>query len=157
MNINIQSLYGAEEAWVVSDIRLSGLQRVSAGSVFAEMPITIGDDIDVYDLQIVAKTLFKTGQFDDVQIGRDGNILIISLVERPSISSIEIEGNKALKTEDLMKGLEGEADSNKDRRITNGELLVYLDQNISQKALELGRQQNPSLSGDPNKVLISLR
>ena len=41
MNINIQSLYGAEEAWVVSDIRLSGLQRVSAGSVFAEMPITI--------------------------------------------------------------------------------------------------------------------
>ena len=81
VNINIQSLYSEEEAWVVNDIRLSGLQRVSAGSVFAEMPITIGDDIDVYDLQIVAKTLFKTGQFDDVQIGRDGNILIVSLVE----------------------------------------------------------------------------
>ena len=131
VNINIQSLYGAEEAWVVSDIRLSGLQRVSAGSVFAEMPITIGDAIDVYDLQIVAKTLFKTGQFDDVQIGRDGNILIISLVERPSISSIEIEGNKALKTEDLMKGLEGAG-------LSQGQ--VFKRSVVSGLALEIQRQ-----------------
>ena len=131
VNINIQSLYGAEEAWVVSDIRLSGLQRVSAGSVFAEMPITIGDAIDVYDLQIVAKTLFKTGQFDDVQIGRDGNILIISLVERPSISSIEIEGNKALKTEDLMKGLEGAG-------LSEGQ--VFKRSVVSGLALEIQRQ-----------------
>ncbi|GIS76500.1 MAG: hypothetical protein CM1200mP12_22190 [Gammaproteobacteria bacterium] len=48
------------------------------------MPIAIGDTVDTYSLQVVAKTLFKTGQFDDIQIGRDGNILIISLVERPS-------------------------------------------------------------------------
>ena len=129
--INIQSLYSAEESWVVNDIRLSGLQRVSAGSVFAEMPITIGDDIDVYDLQIVAKTLFKTGQFDDVQIGRDGNILIVSLVERPSISSIEIEGNKALKTEDLMKGLEGAG-------LSQGQ--VFKRSVVSGLALEIQRQ-----------------
>ena len=97
----------SDDSWVVSDIRISGLQRVSAGSVFAEMPIAIGDTVDTYSLQATAKTLFKTGQFDDIQIGRDGNILIISLVERPSISAIEIDGNKALKTEDLMKGLKG--------------------------------------------------
>lgn len=54
-----------------------------------------------------------------------------------------------------MKGLEGNADINKDNKITNGELLSYLDLNVSQKAAELGREQNPSLSGDPNKVLIS--
>ena len=131
VNLNIQSLYSEEEAWVVSDIRLSGLQRVSAGSVFAEMPITIGDEIDVYDLQIVAKTLFKTGQFDDVQIGRDGNILIISLVERPSISSIEIDGNKALKTEDLMKGLEGAG-------LSEGQ--VFKRSVLSGLALEIQRQ-----------------
>lgn len=46
---------------------------------------------------------------------------------------------------------------NKDRKITNGELLAYMDDNVSQKASELGRQQNPSLSGDPDKVLISYR
>ena len=54
-----------------------------------------------------------------------------------------------------MKGLEGKADLNKDNKITNGELLAYMDENVSQKAAELGRQQNPSLSGNPDKVLIS--
>ena len=74
---NIQS---NEDFWVVSDIRISGLQRVSAGSVFAEMPIAVGDNVNTYDLQNVAKTLFKTGQFDDIEIGKDGNILIINLL-----------------------------------------------------------------------------
>ena len=50
--------------------------------------------------------LFRSGNFDDVQIGRDGDVLVITLVERPSISEINIEGNKAIKTEDLVKGLE---------------------------------------------------
>ena len=56
-----------------------------------------------------------------------------------------------------MKGLEGKADLNQDKKITNGELLVYMDENISQKASELGRQQNPSLAGDPNRILINYR
>ena len=55
----------------------------------------------------------------------------------------------------LMKGLEGNADSNNDKKITNGELLAYMDENVAQKASELGRQQNPSLAGDPDKILIS--
>ena len=56
-----------------------------------------------------------------------------------------------------MKGLEGKADSNNDKKITNGELLAYMDENVSQKALELGRQQNPSLAGDPDKILINYK
>ena len=94
------------EEWVINDIRISGLQRVSAGSVFNVMPISVGDTVDEYDLQSTAKTIFKTGQFDDIQLGREANTLIISLVERPSIASIELDGNKALKTEDLLKGLD---------------------------------------------------
>ena len=54
-----------------------------------------------------------------------------------------------------MKGLEGKADVNNDKKITNGELLAYMDENVSQKAAELGRQQNPSLAGDPDQVLVS--
>ena len=54
----------------------------------------------------------------------------------------------------LMKGLEGKADANKDKQITNGELLAYMDQNVSQKASELGRQQNPDLAGNSDKVLL---
>ena len=57
----------SEEEWVVSDIRISGLQRVSAGSVFNVMPIAVGDTVNVYDLQTTAKTIFKTGQFDDIK------------------------------------------------------------------------------------------
>ena len=56
-----------------------------------------------------------------------------------------------------MKGLEGNADSNNDKKITNGELLAYMDEKVSQKAAELGRPQNPSLAGDPDRVLISYR
>ena len=95
------------EEWVISDIRISGLQRVSAGSVFSAMPLSVGDSADSYALIDVSKSLFSTGQFDDIEIGRDGDTLIINIQERPSIASIEIEGNKALKTEDLMKGLKG--------------------------------------------------
>ena len=89
--ISFERVYSEVDSWVISDIRISGLQRVSAGSVFAEMPISVGDKVDTFDLQNVAKSLFKTGQFDDIEIGRDGNILIIVLAERPSISSIEID------------------------------------------------------------------
>ena len=53
-----------------------------------------------------------------------------------------------------MKGLEGKADTNKDKKITNGELHVYMDEHISQKALALGRQQNPDLAGDHKQVLM---
>ena len=94
-----------EQQWLVEDIRISGLQRVSAGSIFNVLPIAVGDNVDTYDLQSAAKVIFKTGQFDDIQVGRDGNTLILSIIERPSIASIELDGNKAIKTEDLLKGL----------------------------------------------------
>ncbi len=57
----------------------------------------------------------------------------------------------------LMKGLEGKADENKDKKITNGELIAYLQDNVSQEAFTQNREQDPMLSGDPDKVLISYR
>jgi outer membrane protein insertion porin family len=55
----------------------------------------------------ITRALFSTGQFNDIQIAKDGNALILSVLERPSVALIELEGNKALKSEDLLKGLEG--------------------------------------------------
>jgi len=121
----------SEEEWVVSDIRISGLQRVSAGSIFNVMPVAVGDTVDTFELQETAKTIFKTGQFDDIEIGREGNTLIISIVERPSIASIELDGNKALKTEDLLKGLD-------DAGLSEGQ--VYKRSIINSLALEIQRQ-----------------
>ena len=121
----------AQEDWVVNDIRLSGLQRVSAGSVFNVMPIAVGDTVNLYDLQTTVKEIFKTGQFDDIQLGREANTLIISLVERPSIASIELDGNKALKTEDLMRGLN-------DAGLSQGQ--VFKRSVVNSLALEIQRQ-----------------
>ena len=85
------------------------------------------------------------------------NFTIFSASQLDQISSGLKEAKHGIFSYYLMKGLEGEADINKDKKITNGELLAYMDENIYQKASELGRQQNPSLAGDPDKVLISYR
>lgn len=93
------------DAFQISDIRVNGLQRVSAGSVFSALPLNIGDKVDDQSLVEATRSLFRTGFFQDIQLERDNNVLVINLVERPSISSIELEGNKALKSEDLLVGL----------------------------------------------------
>ena len=97
----------AFEEFLVSDIRIIGLQRVSTGSIFNVIPISVGDKIDLRKSTDITKSLFSTEQFDDIQIAKDGNTLIISVVERPSISAIDISGNKALKTEQLIESLDG--------------------------------------------------
>jgi len=85
------------------------------------------------------------------------NFTIFSASQLDQISSGLENAKHGMFSYYLMKGLEGKADSNKDKKITSGELLVYMDKNISQRALELGRQQNPSLAGDPDKILMSYR
>ena len=97
----------AFDEFLVSDIRIIGLQRVSTGSIFNVIPISVGDKIDSRKSNDIVKSLFSTEQFDDIQIGKDGNTLIITVTERPSISAIDISGNKALKTEQLMESLDG--------------------------------------------------
>ncbi len=92
--------------FVMTDIRVEGLQRISAGTVFGAIPFNVGDDVDEVDLRLIVRALFKTESFDDVKVGRDGDILVIIVKERPSIDSIEFEGNKAIKTDALVEGLE---------------------------------------------------
>jgi len=95
------------DEFLVSDIRIIGLQRVSTGSIFNVIPISVGDKIDSRKSNDIVRSLFSTEQFDDIQIGKDGNTLVITVIERPSISSIDISGNKALKTEQLLESLDG--------------------------------------------------
>ena len=97
----------AFDEFLVSDIRIIGLQRVSTGSIFNVITISVGDKIDARKSRDIVKSLFSTEQFDDIQIGKDGNTLVITVAERPSISGIDISGNKALKTEQLMESLDG--------------------------------------------------
>lgn len=99
----------------VSDIRVEGLQRVSAGTVFNALPIRVGDVLAQEDIQNATRELFKVGYFADVAIKRDGDVLVLVIKERPAINKIEIKGNKAIKTENLM-------DSLKDNNLSEGQI-----------------------------------
>lgn len=93
------------ESFTISDIRVQGLQRVSAGTVFNLLPVNVGDSMDEIDGREIIRDLFASGYFNDISIGRDGNVLVISLAERPAIDSIELEGNKSIESEALLTGL----------------------------------------------------
>ena len=93
------------QAFVAEDIRVEGLRRVSTGTVFNELPIAVGDTVTAEDTANAIKALFATGYFDDVRIERDGDALVVVVVERPSIASIDFSGNKAVETESLVESL----------------------------------------------------
>jgi len=93
------------ESFVVQDIRVEGLQRISAGTVFNYLPLQIGDTIDEAATGDAIRALFKTGFFKDIRIEREGDALIVFVTERPSIANIEFVGNKAVKTDDLTEQL----------------------------------------------------
>jgi len=93
--------------FTVGDIRIEGLQRVSEGTVYNYLPVNIGDHLTPARVREAIKALYATGFFRDVQMRREGNTLIVVVLERPSIESFEITGNKDIKTEDLQKSLRG--------------------------------------------------
>jgi outer membrane protein insertion porin family len=95
----------AFDAFVANDIRVDGLSRISAGTVFSYLPIEKGDRVDRPRAGEAIRALYKTGFFRDVQLSRQGQILVVTVVERPAISKIAIEGNKDIKDEDLLRGL----------------------------------------------------
>ena len=117
--------------FVISDVRVEGLQRISAGSVFGAIPFNVGDDIDDSDVRVIMRSLFRTENFDDVQLARDGNVLVILVKERPTIDSIEFEGNKAIKSDALLEGLS-------DSGLAEGE--IFKKVTLDQMSAELERQ-----------------
>ena len=97
----------AADSFVVKDMRVEGLQRISEGTVFNYLPINIGDTIDGIRIGEAIRALYGQDLFDDIEMRRDGESLLIVVRERPSIESFVIDGNKDIKTEDLMESLRG--------------------------------------------------
>jgi outer membrane protein insertion porin family len=91
--------------FTVGDIRVEGLQRISEGTVYNYLPVNIGDHLDSQRIREALRALYSTDFFREVELRRDGNTLVVVVVERPSIESFEIKGNKDIKTEDLSKSL----------------------------------------------------
>ena len=119
--------------FTVSDIRIEGLQRIGAGTVFTYLPVERGDTLDPAKASEALRALYKTGFFEDVRLDHQGSILVITVVERPAINKLTLAGNKDLKTEDLLKGL-------KDIGLAEGETFNRL--NLDRVTQELNRQYN---------------
>ena len=119
------------ESFVIKEIRVEGLQRLSAGTVFNYIPLKVGDEITDSDAKTIIRALYKSKYFNDVGVEAEDGVLIINVSERPAISSIEFVGNKDLGSEDLSKSL---------REIGFSEGQVYDKAMLERVQLELQRQ-----------------
>ena len=126
----------AAESFVVKDIRVEGLQRISAGTVFNYLPIKVGDSVTEDGTRAAIHALFKTGFFKDVRLERSGDVLVVSVVERASIDSIKIAGTKEIDEETLKKGLKevGFAEG----RIFDSSLLDKTEQELKRQYFSRG-------------------
>ncbi|MFI3136672.1 MAG: outer membrane protein assembly factor BamA [Methylococcaceae bacterium] len=91
--------------FVVRDIKVNGLQRITIGAVYDALPVHVGDTFSNSDVAPAIRALFKTGFFKDVSLKHEGSSLIVTVIERPTIAKIAFEGNKDLSKEDLGKAL----------------------------------------------------
>jgi outer membrane protein insertion porin family len=101
----MNNLYAA--TFTVEDIRVEGIQRIAAGTVFNYLPVKIGEEFSESQYAETIRALYKSGYFKDIQLERQGNILIVSVVERPAVASIEFTGNKEFDSDELTVALEG--------------------------------------------------
>ncbi|HEX4844559.1 MAG TPA: outer membrane protein assembly factor BamA [Limnobacter sp.] len=129
--LSVTGVQAAVNQFVVKDIEVEGLRRTEAGTVFSYLPIRVGDTFsDEKALQAI-RALFATGFFDDVKISARGDVLVVSVVERPAIASVEINGTKEFDKETLKQALKG---------VGIGESLIF-DRSLLDKAeQELKRQ-----------------
>ncbi len=131
-----QAVYG-EEGFIVEDIRIQGLQRISAGTVYNYLPITVGEEVTPDKIAPAIRALFKAGFFQDVMLERDGNTLVVTVVERPSIAKIIFDGNKDISTEDLTEALKKIGLS--EGKVFNRQVLDKVEQELRRQYFSRGK------------------
>src|SRR5689334_9474548 len=95
----------AVEPFVVRDIRVEGVQRTEAGTIFNYLPIKVGDRVTDEKISEAVKALYATGFFRDVRLEAQGDVLVVAVEERPTISSLTFVGNKEFDTDTIKKAL----------------------------------------------------
>jgi outer membrane protein insertion porin family len=93
------------DSFTIADIRVEGLQRISEGTVYNYLPLNPGDVLTPANSRSSIRELYRTGFFADVSMSREGNILVITVLERPAIANVSLSGNKAIKEEELRRVL----------------------------------------------------
>ncbi|MDD2833514.1 MAG: outer membrane protein assembly factor BamA [Methylotenera sp.] len=95
----------ALEPFIVKDIRVEGIQRTEAGTVFSHLPVRVGEWMDDEQASLAIKSLYKTGFFKDVRIEAENDVLIVTVQERSAIALIDFSGNKSFPTDKMKEGL----------------------------------------------------
>ena len=127
----------AFDPFVVKDIRIEGLQRTEAGTIFSYMPVKVGETMTEEKAAQAIRSLYATGFFKDVSLEVDNGVLIVNVQERPSVAQIDIVGAKEFSKEDLLKGLRsiGLADG----RIFDRGLLDKAEQELKRQYISRGK------------------
>jgi len=99
------SSHAAFAPFVVRNFRVEGAQRIAEGTIYNYLPINIGDTVDEQRLREAGRAIFQTGFFQNFEFRKDGDTLVIVVLERPSIFEFKFSGNKDIKDEDLTKSL----------------------------------------------------
>lgn len=128
---------GAIEPFVVKDIRVDGIQRTEAGTVFSYLPIKVGEILDEARATAAIKALYATGFFQDVKLKTQNGLLIVQVQERPAIAQINITGAKEFEKDKLKEGLKqaGLAES----RIFSRALLEKAEQELKRQYISRGK------------------
>lgn len=127
----------ASESFIVKDIRVEGLQRTEAGTVFSYLPIKVGDILDEEKTNEAIKALYGTGFFTDVKLKAEGGILVVEVVERPAIAEIVINGAKEFEKDKLLEGLKQAGIS--ESRIFSRSLLERAEQELKRQYISRGK------------------
>jgi outer membrane protein insertion porin family len=97
------SSYG--QSFTIADIIIDGYQRVSPGVIYGLLPVGIGDAVSADVAADITRALYGSGYFEEIEVLREGNLLIISILERPSVAEINVEGNSVLETDDIVNNM----------------------------------------------------
>jgi outer membrane protein insertion porin family len=164
----IRSIFGAlliglsmglqAASFVVQDIRVDGLQRISPGTVFNYLPVSVGERIEESRSGEIIRALYQTGFFDDVRLERQGDVLVISVMERPAIGQIKIDGNEAIGDPELLSALRDIGLS--EGRVFNQSVLDKMEQELERQyfsqgkyAVEIASEVTPL---ERNRVAVNL-
>lgn len=130
------SLAAESDSFIVKDVRVNGLERISIGTVFNYLPIKVNDKYTSKEGQAAIRALYKTGFFSNVSLARSGQVLVVSVTERPSVSSIKIEGSEDVSEEDLKKSLKDVGLS--EGRVFNRSILEKIETELKRQYFSRG-------------------
>ncbi|MGD8583321.1 MAG: outer membrane protein assembly factor BamA, partial [Gammaproteobacteria bacterium] len=155
----ITPIIEAAQSFIVSDIRIEGLEKIPDGTLLNYLPVIQGDPLDDKQVVFAIKELYKTGFFTDVQLLRDGDVLVVRVKERPSITDIQFSGNSDIDDETLEEAMKGVGLAK--GRIFNRSLLEKLTQELESVYFSQGKY-NVKINAeveelDQNRVNIDIK